>query len=277
MSPTATLTARTQDRALDRIRRLVQDQTGITLKENKCSLVKARIAKRMLKLGLIEYDKYLCLILDDASGRELQYLVDAVSTNTTSFYRESDHFKFIRSVVTGWMEKGKRSFRFWSAASSTGEEPYTLAIELRELFGQTKIETKILATDINQEVLIAAQKGIYSEDSVLPVPRLLRNKYFTRQSTGNRKQYAVVNDLKKMILFRQFNLMTPSYPIRPDLDMIICRNVMIYFDQKLRRLLAAEFERLIKPGGYLLIGHAESLTGIVKNMKCVKPSIYVKE
>ena len=277
MTATAALSSRKQDRALKRIRELVQDQTGITLRENKASLVKARIAKRMQKLSLTDYDRYLRLILDDGSDRELQYLVDAVSTNTTSFYRESDHFDFIRQTVDGWMKKGKHSFRFWSAASSTGEEPYTMAIELKEALGKRPADVKILATDINREVLVAAQKGIYPENKVLPVPKVLRSKYFTRRNEDNGMKYEVISDLKKLILFRQFNLITPPYPIRPDLDMIICRNVMIYFDHQLRKTLAAEFERLIKPGGYLLIGHAESLTGIVRNMKCIKPSIYVKE
>lgn len=230
----------------------------------------------MQKLALLKYGDYLNRVLDDDSGQELQTLLDAVSTNTTSFYRERDHFDFIRGIVNDWTLAGHRTLRFWSAASSTGEEPYTLAIELQECIGKRPIDARILATDINTQVLIAAQKGIYAESKVAPVPKKLLKRYFTRQSGDKEEEYVVRQQLKEMILFRQFNLMIPPYPIRSGLDMILCRNVMIYFDSHLKAILVAEFERLLKPGGYLLIGHAESLNGMVHNLKCIKPSIYKK-
>lgn len=258
------------------IRQIVYDRSGISLNQNKESLVRARIAKRMRKLNLDDYSAYLEYVIDDQDGTEIQEMLDAISTNTTSFYREADHFDLIRKLVRGWVDSGARTLRFWSAASSTGEEPYTLAIELKETFGPIPIDAKILATDINSSVLRDAQAGRYTEDKVEPVPKFLRNKYFTKEKHGSEHIYVVKDSLKEMILFRQFNLSTQPYPIKRALDLIMCRNVMIYFDGGLRRKMALEFERLLKPGGYLLIGHAESLTGMAKKLKCIKPSIYVK-
>jgi len=265
------------EEALAEIRQLVYDRSGILLKESKVALVKARIAKRMHQLNLADYGEYLNLILTDNSGQELQSLLDAISTNTTSFYREKDHFDFIKSIVRDWINNGQRHFRLWSTASSTGEEPYTLAIEFQEALGNKAVDAKILATDINREVLQIAQKGYYPEDRVIPVPMALRHKYFTKTKDERGYHFQVRHNLRELILFRQFNLTTMPYPIRPDLDIILCRNVMIYFDRGLRIRLAVEFERLLKPGGYLLIGHTESLTGMSSRLSCVTPSIYRKE
>ena len=264
-------------RTFERIRQLVLEKWGMSLSQGKEPLVRSRIAKRMRSLGLMDVDDYLEYVLGDQSGSELQILVDAISTNTTSFYREPEHFEFLRTIVKQWAALSDRRLRLWSTAASSGEEPYTLAIELKEVLEHTPIEARILATDINSEMLRIAQKGVYPGQVVERVPKRLRAKYFTSQGPADNREYTVVDELKKMVIYRQFNLSNSPYPIKPNLDLIMCRNVMIYFGSDMRAKLVSEFERLLKPGGYLLIGHAESVSAFAKNLKCIKPSIYVRK
>lgn len=261
----------------DRLRQIIYDKSGIFLNESKDALVRARISKRMRSLNLEDFGEYLRCVVDDQTGREIENLLDAISTNTTSFYREADHFDLIRSLVKGWIDNGLRKLRIWSAASSTGEEPYTLAIELREAIGISTIDTKILATDIAPSVLATAQMGKYDDERVAPIPNFLLAKYFVKRRHGDKNIYTVKDVLREMVLYRQFNLSKLPFPLRQKLDIILCRNVMIYFDGDLRKKLALEFERLLRPGGYLLIGHAESLTGLTQGLRCLRPSIYIKE
>jgi chemotaxis protein methyltransferase CheR len=265
-------------KTFNRIRQLVYNLSGISLSDNKESLVKARISKRMRNLDIDDYEQYFEYVINDPSGMEIQILVDSISTNTTSFYREADHFEFFRNIVKNWIDQGRRSLRIWCTASSTGEEPYTMAIELNEAIATFPyFDAKILATDINTNVLRTAQAGVFTEERVTPIPKHLLTKYFTKMKNDDRCVYAVSDQLKKLVIYRQFNLTDQPYPVRSDLDVIFCRNVMIYFDGELRRMMAGEFERILKSGGYLIVGHAESLTGMSKSLRCIKPSIYKKE
>jgi chemotaxis protein methyltransferase CheR len=261
----------------NRIRELVYDRSGITLGDNKQALVRARIAKRMRNLDLSDYNDYLNYVIEDGSGEEIQHMLDAISTNVTSFYREPAHFDLLRKVVDDWINAGMRSLRFWSAASSSGEEPYTMAIELCETIGKRNVDVKILATDISTRMIEAALNGIYSESKVAPVPRNLTSKYFTHLKDGSHNHYRVNDVLRDKVVYRQFNLSVTPFPLKKPLDMIFCRNVMIYFDREVRTRMVKEFYRLLKPGGYLLVGHAESVTGMAEGFKCLRPSIYIKE
>lgn len=260
----------------NRIRDIVYEKSGITLSDNKRALVRARIAKRVRQLQIDDYDDYLEYVIRDASGIEIQHMLDAISTNVTSFYREAVHFDFMREVINDWANKGLRSLRLWSAASSTGEEPYTMAIETLEALGNRKIDVKILATDISSKVLQISMVGDYAEDKVMPVPEDLLDKYFTRRNEKGETIYTVNKRLRDLVIFRQFNLSSPPFPIRNPIDMILCRNVMIYFDRTVRLGMVTEFHRALRPGGYLIVGHAESITGLSKGFKCIKPSIYIR-
>jgi chemotaxis protein methyltransferase CheR len=266
-----------KETTFNQIRELVYERSGISLGDNKQALVRARIAKRMRHLNISDYSAYLHYVIEDNSGEEIQHMLDAISTNVTSFYREPAHFDFMQEVIGQWMGRGAKSLRFWSAACSTGEEPYTIAIEIREAIGSRNIDARILATDISSRVLEISMLGQYSEDKIKPVPKVLRDRYFTRYKDGGKNIYAVRDSIKEMVVFRQFNLSAAPYPIKKPLDMIFCRNVMIYFDREVRTSLANEFYRLLKPGGYLMVGHAESITGLRGGFQCIKPSIYLKE
>lgn len=272
MEGTATMDRKT----FDALRDLVYRHCGIALSDQKESLVSARIAKRLRALGLNDYKEYLNLVENDASGEETVQMLDAISTNVTSFYREPDHFKFLTEAMTRWQNEGQTRFRIWCAASSTGEEPYTLSMTLSETPRASACDMKILATDISTRVLGLASAGVYGEKHIQGVPNALRDKYFERKSGSSGVTYTAKPSIRSRLVFRRLNLATPPFPMSGPLDVIFCRNVMIYFDNVVRSRLLEEMYRLLKPGGHLIVGHAESLTGLMSKFKAVRPSAYVK-
>ncbi|MCE5229374.1 methyltransferase domain-containing protein [bacterium] len=259
-----------------KFRDIVYAHSGISLGDGKEALVSARVGKRLRALNISDHKGYLKYLEQDGSGEEIVQLLDAISTNVTHFFREPVHFDFVRDCMAKWLGAGQTRFRFWSAACSTGEEPYSLAITLREALGNRQADVKILATDISTRVLNSARAGIFELDKLAKVPPALRDRYFERPDDGRANNRAVRADLRRMIVFQRLNLANPPFPMRGPLDAVFCRNVMIYFDNRVRAALLAEIVRLLKPGGYLFVGHAESLTGMMADLKSVKPSIYVK-
>ena len=182
----------------------------------------------------------------------------------------------MRRIIRGWIRNGNRKLRIWCTASSTGEEPYTLAIETLEAIGHRGINAKILATDIAGSVLKVAMSGIYSEEKVKTIPENLRSQYFNRRQYNDTFYYQAKPVLRNLLIFRQLNLVAVPYPLKNPLDIIFCRNVMIYFDRPMRIKLINEFQRLIRPGGYLFVGHSESITAFSDSFKCIQPSVYVR-
>ena len=260
----------------EKFRDLIYEKSGITLGEQKEALVSARIGKRMRALGLTSYEDYFKCLVNKDSDQELVHMLDAISTNVTSFYREPDHFTLLEELLALWRDEGQQRFRIWSAASSTGEEPYTIAMVMHEVLGSRPPDMRILATDISTRVLEKCCTGIYDKDKLRTVPAAMRERYFTRTGTRENPQFAVKDTLKRLLTFRRLNLSTPPFPRKGPLDVVFCRNVMIYFDNQVRNRLLGEIYRLLKPGGYLMVGHAESLTGMMSNFKSVRPSVYIK-
>jgi chemotaxis protein methyltransferase CheR len=268
--------ARVDKQTFDRFRDLIRQRSGIALAEGKEALLCARLARRMRVLAMADHDAYLEYVIHDGTGSEMVQLLDAVSTNVTSFFREPQHFEFISQVMEQWLAQGQRRFRFWSAACSTGEEPYSLAITLSELLRGYRVDLKILATDISTRVLERAMEGIYEEDRLGTTPAALRERYFHCQRHGGGVHYVAKSSIRDLITFSRLNLSQPPFPMHGPMDIILCRNVMIYFDNPVRKRLLAELHRLSKRGGYLLVGHAESLTGMVSAFTAVRPSIYTR-
>lgn len=258
----------------DRFRAIVYEKSGISLNDGKEALVSARVAKRMRALGYTDHRKYLEHVSNDVSGAEVVHLIDAISTNVTSFFREPVHFDLLTELVKQWLEEGQTRFRIWSAASSTGEEPYTIAMTMLEATRGARVDIRILATDISTAVLEKCRQGTYSSEKVASVPPALRERYFTENRGAG--TYTVKNSVRDLITFRRLNLSHPPFPMKGPFDVVLCRNVMIYFDNTVRGHLLQEVHRLLKPGGYLMVGHAESLTGILTSLKVVRPSVYVK-
>jgi chemotaxis protein methyltransferase CheR len=261
----------------NRFREIVYVNSGIALNDTKEAMVSARIAKRMRAIGLETHEQYLQFLLQEESGHEITHFLDVISTNVTSFFREPSHFDFLAKNVSHWLATGKDRIRIWCAAASTGEEPYSIAMTLLDAAGGRHIDMRILATDISTSALSQAQKGIYSRSALDGVPELYKRRFFVRQKQNNEIVYGVNDVLKNIIVFRRLNLSKPPFPMTGRLDIVFCRNVMIYFDNSVRSRLVHEIHRLLIPSGYLLTGHAEGLTSIKTELRCLEPSIYQKQ
>lgn len=263
-------------RTFEQFKDLVYQKSGITLGPQKVALVSARIAKRIRALGLESHEDYFRFIIQDESSGELVHLLDSISTNVTSFYREPVHFEILADLVREWRVQSQPRFRIWCAASSTGEEPYTLAMTVLEALGGHHPDFRLLATDISTRVLETARQGIYAPSRIEPVPRHILQKYFQKVGSSHEGAYRVNDDVKRLLTFNRLNLSEPPFPMKGPFDVVFCRNVMIYFDTEVRRRLVLEISRLLKPGGYLMIGHSESLSGIVSPLTLVQPAVYRK-
>jgi len=265
-------------KTFDKFRDLFYEKAGIAINANKIALVTARVGKRMRELTIDDPGDYLKYVMDGDNGEEMVHLLDCISTNVTSFYRERDHFDFLTKLIRQWIDEGQTRIRLWCAAASTGEEPYTLAMTVREAVEDRNIDAKLLATDISTRVLDACRKGEYSEKQVAAIPKEFQTRYFTRVNghDGSMKKYEAKDELKSMISFSRLNLSQTPFPMKGPFDAIFVRNVMIYFDDAVRKRLLDECQRLLRPGGYLFVGHAETLAALLCDLKSAAPSVYVK-
>ena len=261
-------------RQFDKISRLVHQVSGIDLHEGKEELVKARLIKRLRHLKIFGFDHYLKYLANDKSGSEIRAMVDVLTTNKTNFFRESEHLDYLRDeIITGL---GNDQIRLWSAGCSSGEEPYSIAITLCEAIPDIgKCDIKILATDISDRMMEQARQGLYGEDTLKGMPPQLKRKYFQKAEAGIGHRYRVVPLLQSMVCFAKLNLMD-EWPMRGLFDVIFCRNVMIYFDKQTQEKLVKRFWSQLRAGGYLMVGHSESLTFMAHDYRYIKPAVYQK-
>jgi chemotaxis protein methyltransferase CheR len=266
------------DRPLfERFTALAYEKAGITIKPGKEALVSARVAKRLRALSLADPAAYLGYLEGDASGEELLRFLDVISTHFTSFFREPDHFELLAAEIAALLARGQRRVRLWSAACSTGEEPWTMAMTALGVEGADAADVKILATDIAADTLAQAAAGRYAAERVEPVPPPLRARWFDRRGDPRApggETYEVKPALRALVTFGRLNLAQPPFPMRGPLDVVFCRNVLIYFDQPVRQRLLSAVEGLIAPGGLLCIGHTETLNGIKTRLRMVRPSVF---
>ncbi len=261
----------------EKLRDIIYKESGIVLPPQKLPLLTNRIQKRLRALKIKSETEYLQMIELDVSGEELVNLIDAISTNVTYFYREPDHFELYREILSGWGPKKKSAIKVWCAAASTGEEPYTLAFEASETLDLNRQKIRILSTDICSRVLKIALEGVYSPSSVEKMPPVIRNKYLEKLSIDGQHHWKVKQSAMDLVLFRMFNLVQFPYKLKGPVDIIFCRNVMIYFDTPTRDKIIKEFSRLLAPGGYLFLSHSENLIGIDHDLIKVNPSVFKKE
>jgi chemotaxis protein methyltransferase CheR len=273
------------DRDYQAIASFVHKASGINLLDGKKELVRARLIKRINQLEFKDFKSYFKFVTSDASGDEMVFLLDALATNLTSFFREPQHFDFMSQTLLPELEKRRKKpggggprLRIWSAACSSGEEPYTIAMVVLEKnpYFANGGDFRILATDLSTKVLNVAKKGQYGPESVKSInPVTLRNFMVKTPSEKGSAYYAVTPHVRSLISFRRFNLMDPL-PYKGPMDLIFCRNVMIYFDRETIGELIAKFYRILEVGGYLFIGHSESLSGLTHDFQYVAPCIYRK-
>ena len=260
-----------------RLEDYVNRNFGIDLSQ-KQNLVQGRLNNYLMQRGFCSYTEYLARLFSDTSGAEAEKLMELLTTNYSYFMRETDHFDFLKRVaLPEFMRKiTDHDLRIWSAGCSTGEEPYGLAMLIGEFFGMEKVtwDSKILATDISNQALAAANAGIYSADAVKSIPPQWRSTNFAVLPSG---QYQVKRQLKDEIIFRKFNLMQQQdFPFKKKFHVIFCRNVMIYFDAESRNRLVRRFYQALEPGGYLFIGHSEFIDRGEHAFSFVRPSIFQK-
>ena len=269
------------DRDFHRISGLIHQHCGINLHDGKKELVRARLAKRVRHGCFRSFREYVEYALNDLSGNEFGELVDCLTTNTTSFFREERHFDYLRStllpaLIAGKGRTGQKRIRAWSAACSSGEEPYSLAITLLEAINDRPgWDVRILATDISSRMLETCQAGLYTKERVRPMLPQQRQKYMGIARIGGETYHEVGAELRSVVRFRHLNLMEP-WPFSGPFDFIFCRNVMIYFDKPTQGELIERFRNVLPPGGYLFLGHSESLTGVKHRFSYVQPTIYQK-
>ncbi len=244
----------------------------ITLQDGKEELVKSRLLKRMRAIGIRSFGEYLARV--DGDPAEKYQMVDLLTTNKTSFFREDAHFDFLKTRVLPGLGGGR--LRVWSAGCSSGEEPYTIAMVLREYYAQgPQPDARILATDLSKRVLARAEAGTYDEEVLREVPAQLASKYFDCVETRKPRRYSARQALRSLITFAPLNLME-DWPMKGPFDVIFCRNVMIYFDKATQERLVNRFYGLLKPGGYLFSGHSESLAGMNHSFRYVQPAVHLK-
>jgi len=267
------------DAEFNQLSQLVYQHAGINLPIQKKELVRSRLTKILRTRGLRSFQDYYHQVLQDNSGLELTNLLDAISTNQTAFWREPKHFEFLGQELIPALQKkgtGPPRWRIWSAGCSSGEEPYTLAMVILSSSTHKDLSgVKIVATDINTQVLNQAQRGVYPMSRVEPLTMEWRRRFFQKGVSQWEGYVRVKPEVKQLVDFSQLNLMAP-FPFKEEFDIIFCRNVMIYFEKATQTEVVNKFHRCLKPGGHLFIGHSESLCNINHHFSYVKPTIYRK-
>ena len=266
------------DKDFNFLREFVKEQTGINLSDSKRELVYGRLAKRLRILKLGGFSEY-CERLRGGDDTETVSLVDSITTNLTSFFRENHHFEYLADQLIPRIQKENhisRRARIWSAGCSSGEEPYSIAMVLKESMPSTGgWDTKVLATDLDSNIVARAKSGVYDLARINSLPRNRLKRWFNKGKGDNAGQIQVVPALQEMITFKQLNLMH-EWPIKGPFDAIFCRNVVIYFDKPTQRVLFDRYADLLKDNGILFIGHSESLFKVSDRFKLLGKTIYQK-
>jgi len=264
------------------IAQIVYKHSRIHLGDGKRELVSSRLGKRLRTLGCDSYTEYCGLLTRSGGGEEVAQLVDAISTNHTFFFRERQHFDFLQQTVLPEFARDRAfrrdgCFRCWSAAASTGEEPYSIALLLADHADKTQsFRWEMDCSDISRPALEAARTGIYSEVRLGEVSPELRRRFFQKGVGPQVGRHRVKAEVRNRIAWHQMNLFQDAYPFEKKFHVIFCRNVMIYFDKPSQEQLIEKMARFLVPGGYLKVGHSESLSGLEHRLEHVRPAVYRK-
>ena len=253
----------------ERIRKLIHAYAGISLADTKQDMVYSRLARRLRETQKKTFGEYLDL-LERGDKAEWERFVNSLTTNLTSFFREPHHFPILAAHLKKL--QGKSPIRIWCSAASTGEEPYSIAMTAVETFNSFNIPVTILASDLDTNVLSVAANGVYTADRVDKLTPERLSRFFTR--TGD--NYTVKPELRRMLSFQRINLLETNWPVRGPLDILFCRNVMIYFPAEAQRILLQKLYHALAPGGLLFVGHAESLANKEHRFRYIQPTIYMR-
>ena len=255
----------------EQVRRILHRKSGINLSESKSQLVYSRLARRLRVLNLSDFATYLSLL--DENESEQEEFINALTTNLTAFFREAHHFEILADYANT-IKKQNRTMRVWCAASSTGEEPYSIAITLAEAFGRYDPPVEIIASDIDSNVLRDASAGIYTAQRLESVSIDRKKQFFQRGKGANSGKAKVIAELRKLIEFRQLNLLDKSWPLEGPFDIIFCRNVMIYFDKPTQLKLLERMVKYLRQDGLYIAGHSESFAQASHIVKLIGKTTY---
>jgi chemotaxis protein methyltransferase CheR len=266
-------------KSFDQFANYITSELGIKMPESKMTMVQSRLLRRARELRLSSIDEYGKYFFARPDGEEREFFINAITTNKTDFFREPEHFDFLvkkalPSLLAGTDPRMSR-LNIWSAACSSGQEPYTLAMLLSEYALENPgLSYAILATDISTKVLEHARKAVYEEATAIPIPVALRQKYLLRSKDSTSSLVRMKPSLREKVSFRQLNFMSDNYRIQDTFDVVFCRNVLIYFDRKTQESVISKICRNINPGGYLFVGHSESLAGMDLPVRQVKTAVF---
>lgn len=273
-------------RVYEKFSQLIYNECGITLPPEKKLMLQSRLQRRVRALSLSSFEEYYkYLTISEGCQAELVHTLDAVSTNKTEFFREPSHFDFLRKVAfpqviySSW-KNSRKKFHIWSAGCSSGQEPYTLTMVLSDFLEGEKysgFDYGIFGTDISQLMLSVAQRAIYSDQEIQSIPQYFRIKYCMKGKSQQKGNWRVVPELRNRIEFKRLNLMEAHFDLPSQMDIIFCRNVIIYFDRPTQTSLFEKFYKCLADGGYLFIGHSETLNGINDQFEYLQPTIYRKQ
>ncbi|QWR78735.1 CheR family methyltransferase [Candidatus Magnetomonas plexicatena] len=271
------------DKEFRRLGDFVHSEVGIKMPDIKKTMLEARLQKRLKALGFDTFNQYIEYVFSP-KGRDAEIInfIDVVTTNKTDFFREPNHFEYLTSTALPTLIRThgagvRRKLMVWSAGCSTGEEPYTLTMVL-DNYGLKQyngvFSFTLIATDISSRVLEKAQSGVYEEEKVAPIPMEMKKRYLLRSKDRSKKIVKIVPELRSMIKFRRLNFMEGDFGFREEMDIIFCRNVVIYFDKQTQEKLLNKFSRYLIPGGYLFMGHSETIAGLKVPFVQVAPTVY---
>lgn len=259
----------------------IEKNVGIKMPPEKRLMMQSRLASRLKALHLDSYKQYIDYVFSgkDADNHEIIMMIDAMTTNLTEFFREPQHFEFMRNVVLpGYAEQGRGKIKLWSAGCSTGQEPYTLSMVMSEYIRQNPLSSirdySVLATDISTKVLDKAASAIYPMDAVKGIPKQTMYQYFLKGKDPSKPSVRLKQDIRDRVNFMRLNFMDDDYGFRDTLQIIFCRNVLIYFDKKNQERVITQFLRYLEPGGYLFLGHSETIFGMTLPFKTVAPTVF---
>ncbi len=266
-------------RNFDQLARFIYDYSGIKMPPTKLTMLEGRLRRRLRATGISSFDDYCdYLFKHDGLEQEKVYLIDAVTTNKTDFFREPNHFSYLRDhALPKLAGRDLRRLRIWSSACSTGAEPYTIAMVVDDILGESsKLDYTILATDLSTEVLQTARRGIYTSDMVAPVPPDMRARYVMTAIDASRRDVRIHPNLRSRVGFARLNLMDQNYGIGDPMHIVFCRNVLIYFDKPTQHRVLTRLVDCLIPGGYLFIGHSETVTGFDLPIRQVANTVFEK-
>ncbi len=261
-----------------RLARYIEGELGIRMPDSKRVMLESRLQKRLRHFGMVSFEEYVDFVFSD-KGRESELInmIDAVTTNKTDFFREADHFDYLLERILPEAASRGWSMSFWSAGCSTGEEPYTLAMVLEEFrAANPRFSYRILASDLSTQVLEKAKAAVYDEEKAAPIPMSYKKKYLLRSKDPSAALVRIKPELRAKVSFMRINFMDDRYPIDEVFDVVFCRNVIIYFERKVQEEILGKLCRHVRPGGWLILGHSETLTGMNLPLKGVAPTIYAR-